>query len=81
MFRLDSSAAATVANVNAVPKDNFSHKFTTSNFTETSIVVNSDAVFGGSDSKSTNHTTSNMPNVKKRKMDSVKSSNIDDINK
>lgn len=75
----DSSASAIVTNVNIVPKESFSHKFTTSNFTET-VLVSSDAAFGDRDSKSTNSATSSMPNVKKRKID-VKSSTPDDINK
>lgn len=77
----DASSTAIVTNAAPVPKDHFSSKFTTSNFTET-IVVNSGSVFC-SDSKSTNHSASNASNVKKRKLESSgKSSSTDDnINK
>lgn len=76
----DVTSSAIVTNAAPVPKDHFSSKFTTSNFTET-IVVNSGSVFSA-DSKSTNHTASNAANVKKRKLESSgKSASTDDGNK
>lgn len=54
---------------NTTPKDALGQKFTTSNFTET-IVVASDSVFGsGGSSKQ----PSNLPVVKKRKLEPNKS--------
>lgn len=70
---LDSNSAP--ASSNASNKDNFGKKFTTSNFTE-STVVPSEPVFS-------NKSGTTLPVVKKRKldkMDSSKSSN-DDVNR
>ncbi|XP_031621852.1 protein AF-10-like isoform X2 [Contarinia nasturtii] len=54
----------------AANKESMSQKFTTSNFTET-VVVASDSVFGNG--------RSNVPVVKKRKLESIKSSTTDDM--
>lgn len=83
----DATASHIVsAAMSAAAKENLGQKFTTSNFTE-SVVVNSDSVFG-SDAKPSSQpstSTSNVPMVKKRKLDSGKmlstSSPLDDVNR
>lgn len=61
--------------MNATTKEVLGQKFTTSNFTE-SIVVASDSVFGSGGSSKP---ASNVPVVKKRKLDSNKANTTDDM--
>lgn len=70
---IESDPIITAAHANPPTKDNLGHKFTASNFTET-VVVNADSVFGG-DSRAVTQSVSNVPLVKKRKLESGKSSN------
>ncbi|XP_055303674.1 protein AF-10-like isoform X2 [Sitodiplosis mosellana] len=78
----DLPNASTTSDANVTPVSTASNKdvvlgqkFTTSNFTE-SIVVSSDSVFGSNGSSKPG---SNVPVVKKRKLESIKSNTTDDM--